>query len=115
MIKLKSLLLLKEEYRGHHKSPDKTHANVKKLHKNRGYTLIELLCVMLIFCLMMGLLLPSLSRGFFRCKAWVWGIYAFHENRLNVYLDENQKYMDIYSTNRPTPWSFIDSKGHEIK
>jgi len=70
-----------------------------------GHTLIELLVATVIMVLLAALLLPPVIKGFHCCRAWVEGCVAYHDNQVNVYLDDaspEEKLLKV-STNNPVP------------
>jgi len=55
--------------------------------------------------LLAGLLLPAVLRGYHCCQAWLEGCVAYHNNQVNVYLDDaspEEKLLNV-STNKPDP------------
>lgn len=60
--------------------------------------------------LLASLMLPATVKAYRRSKAWIWGVYAFNENRINAFIDENPKWEMFYATNKPAPWTFIEYK-----
>lgn len=51
-----------------------------------GTSLTELLTVVSIIAILAALLLPATCKAFLNAKAWIWGIYAFNENRIEALL-----------------------------
>lgn len=76
--------------------------------KKSGYSLIEILICIVIMILLASLMMPSTVKAYRRSKAWIWGVYAFNENRINAFIDENPKWEMFYATNKPAPWTFIE-------
>lgn len=62
--------------------------------------------VILVIAILASLFLPAICRGYFRAKAWIWGIYAFNENRLNSFITEDGKEL-YWSTSKPVAWTFV--------
>lgn len=77
----------------------------------RGFTLIELLCVIVIIGILAALWLGPIAKARQWCKEWAYGAYAYKENQITVFLDDNapESRMLRCTTNRPVRWSFVDS------
>lgn len=80
------------------------------LKHSKGFTLTECLVTFCLVFVLSGMLLPVVIKSFIHCKSWIWGVYAFHENRLNVFVEENEKFEMFYLTNKPKAWSFVKIK-----
>lgn len=88
----------------------KTTFMIVSSHKKKinAYTLIEVLCTILIIVILASIMLPVTVKTYRHCKAWIWGVYAFNENKINAYIEENPKAEMFYATNKPSPWVFIE-------
>ena len=74
----------------------------------KGFSLTELLVTISVIGLLASLLLPVIVKAYRHSKAWIWGCYAFNENRIEAFLDDNKdQWQMYYATNKPVPWSFI--------
>jgi prepilin-type N-terminal cleavage/methylation domain-containing protein len=76
--------------------------------KKRAFSLIEMLVCILIIAILASFMLPATVKAYRRSKAWIWGVYAFNENRINAFIDGNPKWEMFYATNKPSPWTFIE-------
>lgn len=75
-------------------------------------TLVELLTVIALIALLVSLLLPVVIKAQRWCKEWAYGAFAYKQNQLETYLDDNAKqyWLDFYTTNKPVRWSFVEMK-----
>lgn len=76
----------------------------------KAFSLIEILACVLIIAILASLVLPATVKAYRHSKAWIWGVYAFNENRINAFIEENPKWEMYYATNTPKPWSFVEVK-----
>ena len=70
--------------------------------------LSELLVVISLIALLAALLAPATVKAYRHAKAWIWGSYAWQENRIEAFLGENEALQAFYTTNEVKPWSFIE-------
>lgn len=77
--------------------------------KQRAFTLLELLLVVVLGFILVALLLPSVVRGLNWCKEWAYGAYSHRENQIEVFLDDTapESRMLRWTTNQPVRWSFV--------
>lgn len=71
-------------------------------------TLIEKLVVIGIIGLMAAFLYTALGSSYQNAKAWIWGSYALHENRLNAVLDGNDKVAELLLNQKAQKWTIIE-------
>ena len=77
--------------------------------KQRAFTLLELLLVVVLGFILVALLLPSVVRGLNWCKEWAYGAYSHHENQIEVFLDDTAPESRLlrWTTNKPVRWTFV--------
>lgn len=78
--------------------------------KQSGHTLLELLIVVAIVLLLAAIVTPSTIRSYKHCKAWIWGVYAWNENRIEAFSNDkaSEHSLLMYATNTPKKWNFIE-------
>lgn len=78
----------------------------------RAFTLLELLCSIVLIALLAALLLPVIVRARQWCKEWSYGAYSHRENQIEVFLDDAapESRMLRWTTNPPVRWTFITIK-----
>ena len=70
-------------------------------------TLLEKLCVVAIVAILAVLLLATISKAYLYAKRMIVGVYAYHENQLDVYLNDRDSWLMFYSTNKPIKGDYI--------
>lgn len=83
---------------------------MKKRNKQRGATLTETLVVIAVIAILAAIMIPTVCKAYRHCKGWIWGTYAFNENRLNAFVEDNEKWQDYYLTNvnaKPFEWTWV--------
>lgn len=73
---------------------------------NNAVALIETLIVTAILGLLLALTMPALCRASYRAKAWIHGIWAFEENRIEAFLSDNEIRQLHFATNQLRPWNY---------
>lgn len=75
----------------------------------KGFSLVELLMVIILIAILASLLLGPISKAFRRCRASIRNSYWHHNARIEAFMDENAKESKLmyYATNKIEPWIFF--------
>lgn len=70
-------------------------------------SLIEKMLVCAIIIIIASISLPTVSKSYKNARAWIWGSYSLHENRLNAVLDDRDELAEKFLTSKVHKWSEI--------
>lgn len=71
-----------------------------------GLTLFELLAVVVVLSVLMAMLLPSVIRGYHHAREWIFGVYIWHNSKLEVFLrdESSPAVLQRWATFGAEPW-----------
>jgi prepilin-type N-terminal cleavage/methylation domain-containing protein len=70
-------------------------------------TLIEKMVVVAIIGILAAITLPTVAKSFKNARAWIWGAYALHENRLNAVMDDKDKLAELFLVQKVHKWDTV--------
>lgn len=75
----------------------------------KAFTLIETLVVCALLAILIALTCRSVIRAYHHAREWVFGVYIWHEAKLEVFLDDDSSERAIYwcATFGSQPWEIF--------
>jgi len=70
-------------------------------------TILETFVVTAIIAIIAAMLLTTVSKSYINAKAWIWGAYSLHENRLEAVLNDDDKATEVFLKEKVHKWTFI--------
>lgn len=67
----------------------------------RGHSLVELLATVAVIAILASFLAAPVGKAYRRAKVVCWAVQTYHNARLEVFMGENDRQIEYWSTNRP--------------